>query len=309
MSITELSAAVEFGIIFGLLAVGVYLSFRILDFPDMTVDGSFPMGAGIVAILILGGYDPWLATLCAMLGGAAAGMVTACLNVYGRILHLLASILTMTALYSVNLRIMGAPNLSLLNEATIFKPIHEAFQNLGLTISHQHSVILMSFTMLSLVILALYWFLNTQTGLSMRATGKNRQMATSQGIKINGMIISGIVLSNSLYALSGAMFAQSTSIADINSGPGTIIVGLAAVIIGEALVHTRSLLLAMIACVLGAVAYHVVVALALNSDALGLKSSDLKLVQAVLIATAMVLPYIRQSLKKSVQSSKQGQRA
>lgn len=304
MNISELTAAVELGLIYGLVAVGVYISFRILDFPDMTVDGSFPMGAGIAAILILGGHDPWIATLCAMLGGVAAGLVTACLNVYGRILHLLASILTMTALYSVNLRIMGAPNLGLLNEVTIFQQMDSFLQKFGVGISHKSSVILMTFMMLITIMMALYWFLNTQTGLSMRATGKNKQMATAQGIKVNVMILTGIALSNSLYALSGAIFAQSQAFADVTMGPGTIIVGLAAVIIGEAVVHTRSVILALTACVLGAIAYHIVTAVALNSDVLGLGSSDLKLVTAVLIAGAMVLSHVRHSIKRAVQPAK-----
>lgn len=305
MNISELTAAIELGLIYGLVAVGVYLSFRILDFPDMTVDGSFPMGAAIAAVLIIGGHDPWLATLCAILGGAAAGIVTACLNVYGRILHLLASILTMTALYSVNLRIMGAPNLGLLNEITIFQKVDSLFQFLGLEISHKTSVILLTFIVLTVAVMGLFWFLNTQTGLSMRATGKNKQMATAQGIKINAMIITGIALSNGLYALSGAIFAQSQAFADVNMGPGTIIVGLAAVIIGEAVIHTRSVLFALISCVLGAIAYHIVIALALNSDVLGLETSDLKLVAAVLIATAMVLSQVKNSVRRAVQTQKQ----
>jgi putative tryptophan/tyrosine transport system permease protein len=305
MNVSEITAAIELGLIYGLVAVGVYISFRILDFPDMTVDGSFPMGAGIAAVLILSGHDPWLATLIAMIGGAAAGLVTACLNVYGRILHLLASILTMTALYSVNLRIMGAPNLGLLNEVTIFQNIDTVLQSMGIVIAHKTSVILLTFILLTAVVLGLFWFLSTQTGLAMRATGKNKQMATAQGIHINTMILVGIALSNSLYALSGAIFAQSQAFADVNMGPGTIIVGLAAVIIGEAVVHSRSVILAMVACVMGAIAYYIVIGLALNSDILGLETSDLKLVAAVLIATAMVLSHVRHSVKRAVLSTRQ----
>lgn len=305
MNISEITAAIELGLIYGLVAVGVYISFRILDFPDMTVDGSFPMGAAIAAVMIIGGHDPWIATISAMAGGALAGIITAGLNIYGRILHLLASILTMTALYSVNLRIMGAPNLALLNSVTIFQNIDDAAIFFGLAITHKTIVIFFTFTLLSFMVAALFWFLSTQIGLSMRATGKNKQMATAQGIKINSMVLIGIAISNAFYALAGAVFAQSQGFADVGMGPGTIVVGLAAVIIGEAFVHTRSVIFAMIACVLGAIAYHIVIALALNSDSLGLQQTDLKLVAAVLIACAMVLSHVRHTVKRAVISTRQ----
>jgi len=304
MNFSQLTHAVELGLIYGLLAAGVYMSFRILDFPDMTVDGSFPMGAGIAAVLIIGGHDPWYATFCAMLGGAAAGLVTACLNVYGRILHLLASILTMTALYSINLRIMGKPNLPMIDQVTIYKTTSDALESWGITLSHKSVSMMLTFLVLCVVLGGLFWFLNTQTGLGMRATGKNKNMATAQGIKINGMVLLGIALSNSIYALCGSIFAQSQGIADVNMGTGTIVVGLAAVIIGEAIIRTRSVVLALIACVIGAVAYRIVIALALNSDILGLESSDLNSVSSVLIATAVFITQGRHSLKQALQTTR-----
>lgn len=304
MNLSQFTHAVELGLIYGLLATGVYMSFRILDFPDMTVDGSFPMGAGIAAVLIIGGHDPWFATLCAMAGGAAAGTVTALLNVYGRILHLLASILTMTALYSINLRIMGKPNLPMIDQTTIYKTTTDFLANLGLSLSHKSISMMLTVTILTVVLGGLFWFMNTQMGLSMRATGKNKVMATAEGIRINGMVILGIAMSNSIYALCGSIFAQSQGIADVNMGTGTIVAGLAAIIIGEALVRTRSVVWAMLACVLGAVTYRIVIALALNSDALGLESSDLNLVSSVLIASAVLITQGRHSLKQALQSTK-----
>lgn len=305
MNFIQFFGAIEIGLIYGLVAVGVYLSFRILDFPDLTVDGSFPMGAAIAGILIIDGMDPWIATGFAMLGGAAAGLVTACLNVYGRILHLLASILTMTALYSINLRIMGKPNISLLSEQTIFQRFDSLMSSLGLHMSHMTTVTTLTALIILASILGLYWFLSTQVGLSMRATGKNPTMATAQGIKINFMILTGIALSNSLIALSGAIFTQSQGFADVTMGVGTIIVGLAAVLIGEAIIHTRSVLFALIACVLGAIVYRLVIALALNSDILGLETSDLNLVSALLVALAMVLSQIRHGIKRMVVTSRE----
>jgi putative ABC transport system permease protein len=304
VGIYELTGAIEIGLIYGLVAV--YLSFRILDFPDMTVDGSFPMGAGIAAILITTGYSPWLATILAIVGGAAAGLVTASLNVYGRILHLLASIITMTALYSINLRIMGKSNISLYNEITIFEQIDQILKNMGFSLPDKTSVILLCFTLLVTVVAGVYWFMKTQTGLSIRATGKNQQMATAQGIKTNVMILTCLALSNSLAALSGAIYAQSQTVADINMGPGTIMTGLAAVIIGEAILPTRSVLLGLLACIFGAIAYRIVVALALNGDVLGLAAADMKLVEAVLIASAMLFSHVRRSFKSLLLTGQRG---
>lgn len=305
MNIIQFFGSIEIGLIYGLVAIGIYLSFRILDFPDLTVDGSFPMGAAIAAILILNGTNPWMATLYAMMGGALAGMVTASLNVYGRILHLLASILTMTALYSINLRIMGRPNIALLNEKTIFDSLENIFTAIDLPVSHMTIVILLNLIIISIVIAGLYWFLSTQTGLSMRATGKNATMATAQGVNTNAMVISGIALSNSLVALSGAIFTQSQGFADVTMGVGTIIVGLAAVLIGEAIFHTRSVLYALIACLVGSIIYRFVIALALNSDSLGLEASDINLVSAVLVALAMVLSHLRKTVKRYVNNVSQ----
>lgn len=287
MSQIAFMGAIETGLLFGLVAFGIYLSFRILDFPDLTVDGSFPLGAAVSATLIVSGYNPWLATLLAMLAGAAAGLVTAWMNVRLKILHLLASILTMIALYSINLRIMGRPNVALLGDDTVLTPL-EAY---GLP---YYWVAPLAFTLVvALVGGLLVWFLKSEIGLSMRATGANARMARAQGVATGGMILLGMALSNALVALSGSLFAQSQGSADVTMGVGVIVVGLASVIGGEALLSTRTILLAVIACVLGSIFYRLVIAFALNADFIGLKAQDLNLVTAALVALAIVLPQLK----------------
>ncbi|MFT6915250.1 MAG: putative ABC transport system permease protein [Motiliproteus sp.] len=287
MSQIAFLGAIETGLLFGLVAFGVYLSFRILDFPDLTVDGSFPLGAAVSASLIVTGFNPWLATLLAMVAGAAAGFVTAWMNVKLKILHLLASILTMIALYSVNLRIMGRPNVALLGETTVLTPL-EAY---GLP---YYWVAPLAFTLVVLLAGALLvLFLKSELGLAMRATGANARMARAQGVATGGMIMLGMALSNALVALSGSLFAQSQGSADITLGVGVIVVGLASVIGGEALLSTRTIVLAVVACVLGSIFYRLVIAFALNADFIGLKAQDLNLVTAVLVALAIVLPQFK----------------
>lgn len=290
--------AVELGLIFALVAFGVYLSFRVLDFPDLTVDGSFPLGAAVSAVLIVAGVNPWLATLAAMLAGAAAGLVTAWLNVRLKILHLLASILTMIALYSINLRIMGKPNVALLGDTTILTPV----DNWPIPYYYSH---LIAFGVIVLVVLVLLAaFLKSETGLAMRATGANPRMARAQGINTQAMVLLGMAISNGLVGLAGSLFAQSQGYADVTMGVGMIVVGLASVIGGEALLPTRTILWALVACLVGAILYRLAVALALNADFIGLQSQDLNLVTAVLVAAAIVLPGMRRKLH--VAAVKQG---
>ncbi len=287
MSQIAFLGAIETGLLFGLVAFGIYISFRILDFPDLTVDGSFPLGAAVSASLIVTGFNPWLATLLAMVAGAAAGFVTAWMNVRLKILHLLASILTMIALYSINLRIMGRPNVALLGDTTVLTPL-EAY---GLP---YYWVAPLAFSMVVLLVGGLLvLFLKSELGLAMRATGANPRMARAQGVATGGMILLGMALSNALVALSGSLFAQSQGSADVTMGVGVIVVGLASVIGGEALLSTRTILLAVIACLLGSIFYRLVIAFALNADFIGLKAQDLNLVTAALVTLAIVLPQLK----------------
>lgn len=291
MSLIALLGAVETGLLFGLVALGIFLSFRVLQFPDLTVDGSFPLGAAVAATLIVSGWNPWLATLAALLAGAAAGLVTAWMNVRLGILHLLASILTMIALYSVNLRIMGRPNISLLMEPTVFTPLE--------------ALPLPGYVRLPLVLLGgvllIKWlldrFLASERGLAMRATGMNPRMARAQGIGTGAAVLAGMALSNALVGLAGALFAQSQGSADVTMGVGVIVVGLAAVIGGEALLPPRTLFWATLGCLAGSVVYRLAVALALNADFIGLKAQDLNLITAVLVVAALLLPGMRRSTR------------
>lgn len=288
MSLFAWLGALELGLVFALVAMGVYLSFRVLQFPDLTVDGSFPLGAAVAATLIVSGHDPWLATGAALLAGAAAGLTTAWLNLHLKILNLLASILTMIALYSINLRIMGRPNVALLGEQTVLSPL----DGLGMPL-----YIVTPLAFLG-VVLAVRWlvnrFLDSELGLALRATGQNPRMARANGIDTRLAVFLGMALANALVALAGALFAQSQGAADVTMGVGVIVVGLAAVIGGEALLPTRTVAWATAACVVGSIVYRLAVALALNVDFLGLKAQDLNLVTAVLVAAALVLPRLRE---------------
>lgn len=290
MNLLQVWGSVELGLIYGLVAIGVLISFRILDFPDLTADGSFPLGAAVSASLIVAGWNPWLATSVAVICGCAAGMFTAWLNVRWHILNLLASILTMTALYSINLRIMGRPNIALLDETTVLSFLEAQ----GL--SPMTSTILFLSLTVTLMVLLLHRFFQSEVGLSIRATGINPRMARAQGIRTKGKILTGMAISNGFIALAGALFAQSQGFADVTMGVGTIIVGLAAVIIGEALFHTRFLLLTIIACVIGSIIYRLAIALALNAGVLGLQASDLQLVTALIVGVAMILPKARKRI-------------
>ncbi len=291
MSHIAFFGAIEIGLIFALVAFGIFISFRILDFPDLTVDGSFPLGAAVSATMIVNDINPWIATLCAVAAGCAAGFITAWMNVRLKILNLLASILTMIALYSINLRIMGKPNVALLGEETLLTPI----ENLGLA---YYLVSPITFLVVALVILALLsLFFRTEVGLAMRATGANPQMARAQGISTSFMIYLGMAISNGLVALGGALFAQSQGSADVTMGVGIIVVGLASVIGGEAIFSTRTMLLSLIACLLGALLYRLVIAAALNMDVMGIEAQDLNLITSVLVALAIVLPGAKSSLK------------
>lgn len=279
--------AVELGLVFAFVAIGVYLAFRVLDFPDLTVDGSFPLGAAVAAVLIIAGLNAWLATAVAMAAGSVAGLVTAVLNVRFKILNLLASILTMIALFSVNLRVMGKPNVALLNQDTMLTP----FYGHGLADYYVRPLFL--FVLVGVAVLLVWRFLESDAGLAMRATGANSRMARAQGVQTGNQIYLGMAISNALVALGGALFAQTNGFADVTAGVGTIVVGLAAVIIGETLFGSRGLLIALVGCIVGSIAYRLAIQLALSSDVLGLKASDLNFVTAVLVAVALVLPRLR----------------
>ena len=292
MSIYSLWGALEIGLIFGLVALGVLISFRILRFPDLTVDGSFPLGGACAAVLISQGVDPFISTFAAMCAGAVAGMITGWLNVRLKIMDLLASILMMTALYSINLRVMGRPNVPLINDDTVFTILQPS--------GWSDDYIFRPLLLVVIVILAKFLldcFFSTQKGLGMRATGSNPRMARAQGVATGGMILLGMAISNALVALAGALFAQSQGGADISMGIGTIVIGLAAVIVGESILPSRRLVWATLAVILGAILYRFFIALALNADFIGLQAQDLNLVTAVLVTIALVIPLLKKRRK------------
>ena len=287
MSSIAFFGAVELGLVYAFVALGVYLSFRILDFPDLTVDGSFPLGAAVAAVSLIAGWNPWAATALAAACGAMAGFVTAFVSVRFRILHLLASILTMIALFSINLRVMGRPNVAVLNQETVITP----FLGLGVPAYLVRPGVLLVIVAVASVLLAV--FLRSDLGLAMRATGANARMARAQGVRTGAQIMGGVALSNALVAIAGAMFAQTNGFADVTSGVGTIVVGLAAVIAGETLLPRRGLAFAIVACIFGSILYRLAVQLALSLDFLGLTASDLNLATALLVLFTLILPRFR----------------
>jgi len=292
MSAFALLGAVEIGLVFALVALGVLISFRMLRFPDLTVDGSFPLGGAVAATLIGLGVDPFVATAAAVAAGALAGLITGWLNVSLKIMDLLASILMMIALYSINLRIMGRPNVPLISEPTIFTVLLP-----GMLPDYVERPLLL-LGVVVVVKLALDWFFSTETGLAIRATGANPRMARAQGIATGRATLIGMAISNALVGLAGALFAQTQGGADISMGIGTIVIGLAAVIVGESVLPARRLVWTTLAVIIGALLYRLFIAIALNSDFIGLQAQDLNLVTALLVAAALVLPRMKGQLKR-----------
>lgn len=274
--------AIELGLLYGVIALGVYLTFRVLNFPDLTVDGSFTTGAAVAAAMITAGQSPVLATLAGFGAGLVAGSITGILHTKGRIDGLLAGILTMIALWSINLRIMGKANLPLLREETIMTPLRDA-NLLGKT-----GIGILVFAVGALLIkLVVDWFLSTDLGLSVQATGNNEQMIRSFGVNTDGSKILTLALSNGLVGLGGAVVAQYQGFTDISMGVGLILVGLASVILGQAVLGQRGLFMASLAVVFGAVLYRLIIFLALKG---GLDPQDMKAVTAILVIAALLLP-------------------
>ncbi len=274
--------AVELGLIYGVMALGVYLTFRVLNFPDLTVDGSFTMGAAVAAAMITSGQNPVLATLAGGAAGLVAGLVTGLLHTKGRIDGLLAGILTMIALWSVNLRIMGGANVPLLREETIVTPLRDA-QLLGRT----WVPVLIFFVGVFVLKLLVDWFLSTDLGLAIQATGNNKQMIGSLGANTDGTTILTLAISNGFVGLCGALVAQYQGFADISMGIGLILVGLASVILGQAVLGQRFIFLASLAVVVGAVIYRIIIFAALQ---VGLNPNDMKAITAALVVVALLLP-------------------
>ena len=278
-------STVSQGLLWAIMALGVFLTFRVLDIADLSVEGTFPLGAAVAATLIDAGHSVWFAMLIALIAGCIGGTVTALLTTKLKIPALLSGILTMIGLYSVNLMIMGKANVPLLRAETVFTLTEDLFG-----VSSVVATLIVGLIATTVVGVIMYWFFGTVLGTAIRATGCNPQMARAQGINTNVMVILGLLISNGLVALSGALVAQSNGFADVGMGTGTIVIGLASVIIGEVLFGTRSFKNWLISVVLGSVVYRAVIAIVLE---LGMPPNDLKLFTAVLVAIALSLPLIK----------------
>lgn len=273
------------GLLWSLLAVGVFLTFRVLDIADLTVEGSFPVGAAISAILLINGFNPIVSILGAAVGGMIAGAVTGWIHTKLKIPALLAGILTMIALYSINLHIMGKANVPLLRVDTIYTMLGQV-----LPLDRTLMLAIVGLIVAVVTCLVLFWFFGTEIGAALRATGVNPQMIRAQGVNTDTMIVLGLLLSNGFVAVSGALIAQGNGYADVGMGIGTIVIGLASVIIGEVIFGTKSFVRSLIAVVLGSIVYRIVIAIVLY---IGMPPNDLKLFTAVLVAIALSLPTLK----------------
>jgi len=287
-----LSFSLYEGLAFGFVTIGVYLTFRVLAFPDLTVDGSFALGGAVAAVLIVNGVNPFLATLVALGAGLCAGLATSLLNTKLKIPALLASILVMVGLYSINLRVMmGRPNLPLLREVTIFSL---ASQLLGLETSIAYKLVVTGLLAV-IVFFILNWFLRTEIGLALRATGDNEQMVRGAGVDTDKTTILGVSVANGLVAFSGGVVAQGQGFSDVGMGIGMIIMGLASVIIGEALFRPKGVARLLLAALGGTFVYRLVISVALR---MGMRATDLKLITAVIVIIAMAIPYLQKRIRR-----------
>ena len=300
---TAIFGSFEAGIIYAIMALGVYLSFRILDFPDLTVDGSFVTGAAISAVLIANGVNPFIATILALIAGFAAGCLTGFLHTFGKINNLLSGILMMIALYSINLRIMGRSNIPLLNTETSFTKIGDFFERTGIdsffntiltmvglgdSLPETWGILLFMIIVTFVIKFLTDLFLKTEIGLAVRATGDNKRMIRSLSANTNLLVVLGLGLSNALVAFSGALIAQQGGFADVGMGIGMIVIGLASVIIGEALFGTKTIARTTFAVIGGSIIYRLVVTLALRVDFLD--TGDMKLITALIVIIALTAP-------------------
>lgn len=299
-----LKSGLQQGLLFGFMVLGVWVTFRVLDFPDLTVDGSLPLGAAVTASLIVGGHSPWLATFAGVVAGLGAGLITGLLHLllksgssdsanYGP--KLLSGILVMTALWTVNLRVMGRPNQPLMKSKTVFDDIAGWFSNAEDPSLSGWWLILALFLIVVVVKYLLDWFLHTEMGQAMVATGDNEQMVRSLGVNTNALRVLGLGISNALVAFSGSLLAQAQGSADVSMGIGTIVAGLAGVIIGETVFGKRSISWVIFSVMGGSIVYRVLIAVALR---LGLAGTDLRLLSAGLVVMALALPIVLQKVRR-----------
>lgn len=277
------------GLVWAIMALGIFISFRVLDFADLTSEGTLTLGAAIAAALIVKGVNPLLATIIAFFGGMLAGSITGLLHTKLKIPRILAGIITMTGLYSINLKVMGKASLYIGDNETVFSYINMILDNRAL------SKTITALLVVLIVFLILYWFFGTEIGMSIRTTGMNQKMSKSLGINTDLMIILGLALANGLVALSGSLIAQKMSSSNMDIGKGTIVIGLASIIIGEAIIGKKSFKVWLIAIIVGSFIYQLLIAIAINL--LGMNPNDLKLLQAILVAIILGMPLITKTIK------------
>ena len=295
-----IQGAASQGIIWGIMTLGVYITFKVLDFPDLTVDGSFALGGAVSAILISNGMNPFITLFFSFLAGSLAGLATGILNTKLQIPGILAGILTMIALYSINIRVMGGrPNIPLLGMATSLTII----QNI-LSLNKVVSDLLVGFVFSVFIVLIMYWFFGTEMGCAIRATGNNEKMIRALGVDTNIMKTIGLMISNALVSLSGALVTQSQGYADVGMGTGTIVIGLESVIIGEVIFGNRfNFLYKLSSIVMGSIIYRIIIAIVLQ---LGLKATDLKLLTAIIVAIALSVPVLNKKANKILSPKRKG---
>ncbi|NJE40650.1 ABC transporter permease [Faecalicoccus pleomorphus] len=289
--VLAMQGALSQGILWGLMALGVYITFRLLDIADLTVDGSFATGGAVCAVCLVNGVNPVLALILSTIAGFIAGFVTGLLHTKCQIPAILAGILTQIGLYSINLRIMGRSNTPLLQYDNIF----EGLENLT-GLSNNWIVLIIGLIVTVLVILILYWYFGTEIGSSIRATGNNEQMVRALGVNTNVTKTLGLMISNGLIALSGALVTQQQGYADVRMGIGAIVIGLASIVIGEVIFgHKGAFGTRLTSIVVGSVIYRIIVAVVLQ---MGLNTDDLKLLTAILVAIALTVPIVMNKHKQ-----------
>lgn len=286
-----LQGALSQGILWGILALGVYITFRILDIADMSVDGSFVTGGAVCAILVINGFNPFLAVIVAFISGLIAGLMTGILITKFEIPSILAGILTQLSLYSINLRIMGQASVQLLKSETMFNILEN---NFGISIAN--ATLIIGIITVTVVVLSMYWFFGTEIGSAVRATGNNEKMVTAQGVSIAKTKIIGLMLANGLIALSGALITQSQGYANVTMGVGSIVTGIASIIIGEVIFgKNRSFMTRFISIVCGSIIYRFIIAIILQQ---GLNADYLKLITALIVILALSIPIVMERNKK-----------
>ena len=296
MSISTILGATELGLIFAIMSLGIYITFKILNFPDLTVDGSFTLGCVISAVFALNGH-PYIGILVASIGGCVAGLITGFLHTKMRVQYILAGILTMTGLYSINLRIGdGKPNFSLFGQETIFTHFKQLLESMNMpSFLVEYHKLLLVLIIVVIAIFILQLFFKTQTGMAIRATGDNENMVRASSINTDAMKMCALAIANAFVAFAASIFTQYQQFYDISLGIGMMVVGLTSIILGETIFGKRSLLNSFISLVFGAIIYRLLLAFALS---LGMNPNDWKLLCAILVAIAISLPTIQAIIKK-----------